>query len=917
MPESPRSSNGDGSLEFALRLVRAGLSVIPIRCDGTKAPALKRWKPYQKQRPDDATIVAWFAKKDRPGIAIICGAISGNLEIIDGDDRATFENFHGAAIQAVPKIANSPLIETPSGGFHLIYRCAGAVAGNQKLAERPLEGGKRETLLETRGEGGYALTVGSPPECHELRKPYRLLKGKFEDIPVLTEEERAALLACAASFSELPTVTGEDQSAESERSPSGTAVSADRERPGDDFNRRASWSETLTPHGWQSMRVSDGVEFWRRPGKNQCGWSATTNYRGNGLLHVFSSNAAPFEEGRSYSKFAALALLEYGGDFRAAARRLAEKGYGVGASHPDATEKSGVRFPFQLNDEGVEYAEERDGGASTDWVRVCSYLKVAAATRSEGGQDWGRLLQLRDADGNCHEWAMPMSLLAGDGVEYREQLLAMGVTIEPGIKPRGRLHQYISSTVPPVRARAVTRLGWQGPAFVLPDVVFGNTQSERILYQTAHPIEHTFKIRGTLDQWQKEVAALCAGNSRLLFSVSCGFAAPLLYLTNSESGGFNFRHSSSIGKTTALRVAGSVWGGSDAPLGYLRQWRATANGLESVAALHSDTLLALDEISQVTAREAGETAYMLANGQGKQRAGRDGSGRPPATWRILFLSSGEISLADKIREDPRVHVTAGQEVRIVDIPADAGAGLGIFEDLHGFGNGQLFADHLIKISGKLYGTPIRAFLDRVVRDTERCVSTVKRHQADFLGKYCPTDSDGQIRRVASRFGLVAAAGDLAIALGVLPWSPGVAEQGAASCFKAWLDERGTTGPAEIAAGIAQVRKFLEMHGDSRFANWEGDTERNWHVINRAGIRKQVSEGAEFFILPEVWRSDVCAGFDAGLIARELKKRGWLIPDRSDDKVQSVHRLPDIGRKRVYHMSAKFLADAPREPGEEG
>jgi putative DNA primase/helicase len=102
-----------------------------------------------------------------------------------------------------------------------------------------------------------------------------------------------------------------------------------------------------------------------------------------------------------------------------------------------------------------------------------------------------------------------------------------------------------------------------------------------------------------------------------------------------------------IGKSTALAVAGSVWGGGEHG-GYVRPWRATANGLEGVALGYCDALLCLDELAQISARDAGEVAYMLANGAGKSRSARDGSVRPAARWRVLFLSSGEIGLADKV-----------------------------------------------------------------------------------------------------------------------------------------------------------------------------------------------------------------------------------------------------------------------------
>jgi predicted P-loop ATPase len=68
--------------------------------------------------------------------------------------------------------------------------------------------------------------------------------------------------------------------------------------------------------------------MWRRPGKNHGGPSATFNFEGIDKLYVFSSNAAPFEAGTSYDKFAIYTLLEHGGDFAASAKQLLKDGYG-------------------------------------------------------------------------------------------------------------------------------------------------------------------------------------------------------------------------------------------------------------------------------------------------------------------------------------------------------------------------------------------------------------------------------------------------------------------------------------------------------------------------------------------------------------------------------------------------------------
>lgn len=103
-------------------------------------------------------------------------------------------------------------------------------------------------------------------------------------------------------------------------------------RPGDDFNQSATWEQILEPAGWQRVYERGDESYWRRPGKRQ-GISATVNYKGSGVLYVFSANAVPFAPNASYTKFAAFTLLRHQGDYGAAARVLAAEGYGTPPHH--------------------------------------------------------------------------------------------------------------------------------------------------------------------------------------------------------------------------------------------------------------------------------------------------------------------------------------------------------------------------------------------------------------------------------------------------------------------------------------------------------------------------------------------------------------------------------------------------------
>lgn len=441
--------------------------------------------------------------------------------------------------------------------------------------------------------------------------------------------------------------------------------------------------------------------------------------------------------------------------------------------------------------------------------------------------------------------------------------------------------------------------------------------AERYIIQTTGAVDHSYRERGTLAGWQNGVARYASGNSRLVLALSAAFAAPLLYPTSSESGGFHFRGGSSTGKTTALVVGGSVWGGGGVR-GFIRTWRATSNGLEGVAAMHCDSLLCLDEMGQVDGREAGQIAYMLANGVGKTRAGRSGEARPAAEWRLIFLSSGELSLGDKIAEDGRgKRVAAGQQVRIIDIAADAGAGIGLFENLHGFASGDAFSRHLKEAAGDHYGIASAAFLEKLAADFDAIAPAAFRYRDHFVEKFCPAGADGQVSRVAARFGLVAAGGEMARDFGIVPWSPGEAGRAAAKCFRDWLDARGGVEPAEEREGIATVRRFIEAHGMSRFeamgilAPKDGiGAPIDQRIINRVGFRRQAETGGqEYVVLPEAWKGEVCVGTDATAVARVLAERGYLATD-SAGKPQIKTRLPGFPNSvRCYVVKANILGDS--------
>lgn len=602
-----------------------------------------------------------------------------------------------------------------------------------------------------------------------------------------------------------------------------------------------------------------------------------------------------------FSGVTSVASVTLGGTTPAAPHPATPAGEGVTKKTPRARFDLVVNQPKQRP--GVYWigtVHDRESGEEIErepeWI--CSPMVVAATTRNRDGSEWGRHLVFTDRDGLEHRWAMPQTMTATDGAELRSELLRQGLEIATDTTRRRRLLDYIQWANPDTAARCVTRTGWHDDAFVLPDFTY-NDETEPAIYQAASLDGIALSQAGTLEGWREQVATPCAGNSRLVLSIAAGFAGPCLGLAGAEGGGVHLRGSSSVGKSTALQVASSIFG---QPARFVRTWRQTDNALEGVASLHSDLLLILDEIKELAAKDAGAVAYMLGNGQGKGRANRSGGARAAARWRLLFLSSGEVGLGDLIAQGGGT-LHAGHEVRFIDVPADAGAGLGLFDRVPDGVAPGVFADQLKAAAATHYGHALPAFLEALTADVAGNRELLASMRDALASELVNGTDDGQVRRVAQRFALIGAAGTLATHYGLTGWQVEESEQAARACFRDWLGARGTKGNAEPAAMLAAVRAFLELHGESRFTPWNAD-EKTPRTINRAGFRKDTADGPEYYVEGEAFRREITKGFDARTVARLMIEHGCMLPG-ADGKTTRSERLPDNRTARVYRITPKL------------
>jgi uncharacterized protein (DUF927 family) len=547
---------------------------------------------------------------------------------------------------------------------------------------------------------------------------------------------------------------------------------------------------------------------------------------------------------------------------------------------------------------------------------VCAPLEIIGFARDANGDDWGRVVELTNPDGQVRRILMPSRDFAGQATDAIKRLLSAGLLFQSNRLGKERLLEYLLGSLPSRRLTHTRKPGWVSNSFCLPDISFGPEDVLCDLGSSAH----LYKVRGTLTAWQ-EMAALAIGNSRLAFALSAAFVGPLLHPLGQEGGGIHFVGSMGSGKSTVAKVAGSVWGGNGRQT-YALSWSGSDSGHEAIASRANDTLLILDEIGRADPTLLGMIIYQSMNGTGKNRADVDSNLKEVIVFKIMVISTGEITVSEAISASPRGgRVMAGQLVRLLDIPADVDEKLGVFENLHGFETSRAFATHLESVFVQNHGHAARAYLTQLTADLPAAVDAVKGAIDAFLAQVCPPQASRQVQRAAARFALIAAAGELAAAFGVLPWPEGEAVRAAQSCFDAWLaTQSALVMPREKIDAIAAVQRFISLHGPSRFVDLDHDPTINPYpriITNRAGYSRMTEAGEEYCILPEVWRSEVCTGRNAEQIARYLAESGLLVtgePGRFTKKM----RVPDQPKAiRCYVVTPDILSWADTGTADEG
>jgi len=362
-------------LETARSYLAAGLSVIPVRADGSKAPVEPKWDRYAEMIAGERELQRWFGAGKLLGVGICGGKASGNLAVLDFETTDAYIDWRRIVpADTIDALSECPVVRTPSGGYHVWVRLTECTAGTV-LARRPdpEDGTKGKVLIEIRGDGHQVLAPGCPAECHKTGKLYEFVDRGWLDTPAAGPVPIDVFVNWMEAAASLNQWTPAKPQAEPKRT-----TPRDREPshedPGTDFNRRGTWAEAgLFDAGWTWAReLGDDRGTVKRPGKDAEGISGTlgiVSSRANHwpFFYSFSTNCPPpLQPNTPYDRFGMFIRLKAGGDVQAATKVLLDKGYGIRKGRPPAVK------PPSPNASAIDTAEPDDKAE----IRLSSDLDV-------------------------------------------------------------------------------------------------------------------------------------------------------------------------------------------------------------------------------------------------------------------------------------------------------------------------------------------------------------------------------------------------------------------------------------------------------------------------------------------------------------------------------------------------------------
>jgi putative DNA primase/helicase len=558
----------------------------------------------------------------------------------------------------------------------------------------------------------------------------------------------------------------------------------------------------------------------------------------------------------------------------------------------------------------------RTGDTVTTWVRLSGYMKPTHCTVDANGNH-GLLVKIVTINNKAVDCFFAREEFATEK-DTTKLLLAKGLPI-PHLRPANcyALNFYLNNFKPEFKSVGIDMVGWQSnqSTYILPFVDDsrnsyaclreGEKQVTYILQQKG-VITRSLKRKGALKEWQRTVGAVIKGNHLHTFSVLAALTAPALKLLGEEGGFIHYVGSTSIGKSTILHVAKSVWGFEN-----LGSFRITDNALEDTCKNANDGMLFLDEIGEVAPEALSNIVYMVANGSTKGRSDRGGNAKATAHFTVLAQSTGEVGLEAKLAEKGK-KAKGGQLMRMAELDADRGKGLKTFDVLNInpdtgklFSSGKEQAEYLKVHARESCGIVIDSFLKKVVPTADGYVNDLKVAKTEWLQRKFTGEEGAEVTRMARRFSTIFASGVIAVNAGVLPLTLKDVDDCVSTMFTNWLERFGGDSSYEFKAIAADLRELVIEHKYARFCN------ANPMQDERENQPKEIAgywhlEKKESWIYPSVFKRDVLKGRDEKIFYPLLVKEGYL--KKEDARQYDTKRQPkNENRKRFMVVDLSVLS----------
>lgn len=534
-----------------------------------------------------------------------------------------------------------------------------------------------------------------------------------------------------------------------------------------------------------------------------------------------------------------------------------------------------------------------------------SYIEVVALTCTKESLEWSNRISFDDMDGKRRYIDIPCKIL----LETREtqKLLA-----DSGFSKRWctvNVVNYLKSAEPAKRMLQINRTGWiSDTEYICPSFTVPTRDNYFLLGDTNN---YGFAKRGDFKGWQERICKNCEGNHILTFALCVGLSGVLLrFFPTLSTTIINLVGKTSIGKTTALRVSASLWGGHK----FIRQWRATDNALEGSAEYYNDALMILDELGQIDSKKVSEIVYMLGNEKGKGRSKADATLKKVKEWSISILSSGEIGIADKIEEGGK-KAKGGILVRCIDIDAHISEEFGVFNTLHGFNSGAEFSNYFKTQTAEYYGTAAEAFVSHLSKhNIESIMDLYNDLKQRIFEEFGLCEADFEVQRMAEAFALFYTAGALASAdnYGVFTHNIEGIESAIYAVFRRLLEDRGGKKSCEEQEIIQHIVGFLMQH-EARFRKIgiiireDGSEVKGLPEdakINCLGYMEAYPDRTIYYINPKLFKEEICNGLSYKIVRKILLKAGVLQveSDNSDKRIfisGSQKRMTNLIIKKTF------------------